>query len=114
MQCGQGIPARVPKSVLKRSVAQLWPLGVVPALHGVAARSLLEATLEDPLPETVNEYAFKRKSDISLVFMPLRLLVERHRKMSDSLALLQLDLGMLGRLCFGPPWSTSGSRINSV
>lgn len=40
----------IPKNILHRSVAKLRPLGLVPSLHKVAARTLLEAALEDLLP----------------------------------------------------------------
>lgn len=40
----------VPQSFLHRSVVKLRPLGLFPSLQKVAARTLLEAALEDWLP----------------------------------------------------------------
>lgn len=77
----------LPQSVLERSMAQLRPLGLVPAWQKVVARFLLQARPEDLQPHAMTAYASRRTSDIPLVAMPLRLLVGRYRELGRALAL---------------------------
>lgn len=62
--------AIVLKSVAKRSVAQLRLLGLVAALQEVVAVSLMEAALEDQLPQTVNAYDSELSGIGRLAFHP--------------------------------------------
>lgn len=72
--------ALTPKVGHKRSVAQR----LVPVLQRVAARPTLEPASADLVPQAMQAYAFRQRSDFSLVVMLLRLLVERYRAMGDS------------------------------
>lgn len=60
------------------------------------------SALAELLPQTMDAYAFRRRSDISVVVMPLRL-VEGYREMGYTLAFLQADLeDAFGTLWTGP------------
>lgn len=51
--------------------------------------ALLESAFGDRLQQAMGAYAFRRRSDVSPVAMPPRLLIERHH-VADSLVVLQI------------------------
>lgn len=96
----------IPKSAVKRCVAQLRPLGLVLAMQDVASKSLLKATLKDLVPQAVDAHCFRWGAEMALALMPLHLLVERYRELGLPLALLRNAVeDLFGTVQVAAAWS---------
>lgn len=83
--------ALMPIGVFKRNMAQLRPLGLAPGLQKGAARAIWETALEDLLSHATKALMFRRMSQLSLAVTPGCLLVDRHREMGNTPAMLYID-----------------------